>query len=160
MFTGGSKIQPRRPSKRSENADNSVTILTSGCHFQGKLYCSGATRVGGLIEGEIVSEGVLIVEDKAKICATIKAEEVIIQGVVEGKIEAQIRLEICQSGKFSGEIITPSLVIREGAQFSGRSVMPSDGVFEQLEATDEKVVPEVTSTLGSIESSVPEVSLL
>ena len=37
--------------------ESAVTILTPGCHFSGKLYCKGSSRIGGRIEGEIVSEG-------------------------------------------------------------------------------------------------------
>lgn len=103
--------------------DAAVTILTSGCHFSGKLYCRGSTRIGGCIDGEIISEGLLIIEEEAKINASIKADEVVIQGHVDGKLEAGGRVELTASSKFSGDILTPVLVIREGAQFNGRSKM-------------------------------------
>jgi cytoskeletal protein CcmA (bactofilin family) len=100
-----------------------VTILTSGCHFSGKLYCRGASRVGGRIEGQVVSEGLLIIEEEAIITAEIKAEEVIIQGRVEGKLQATGRVELASTSFFTGDISTPVLVVREGAQFNGHSAM-------------------------------------
>ena len=100
-----------------------VTILTSGCHFSGKLYCRGASRVGGRIEGQVVSEGLLIIEEEAIITAEIKAEEVIIQGRVEGKLQASGRVELTATSFFTGDICTPVLVVREGAQFNGQSTM-------------------------------------
>ncbi len=100
-----------------------VTILTSGCHFSGKLYCRGASRVGGRIEGQVVSEGLLIIEEEAIITAEIKAEEVIIQGRVEGKLQATGRVELASTSFFTGDISTPILVVREGAQFNGHSAM-------------------------------------
>lgn|GEM_PF-420217 len=114
-----------------------VTILTSGCHFSGKLYCRGASRVGGRIEGQVVSEGLLIIEEEAIITAEIKAEEVIIQGRVEGKLQATGRVELASTSFFTGDISTPVLVVREGAQFNGHSAMikreaPVSGNGKQL----------------------------
>lgn len=109
--------------KHEVTRDAAVTILTNGCHFSGKLFCRGSTRIGGCIDGEIVSEGLLIIEEEAKINANVKADEVVIQGRVEGKLEASGRVELTASSSFSGDILTPALVIREGAQFNGRSKM-------------------------------------
>jgi cytoskeletal protein CcmA (bactofilin family) len=106
-----------------DNDRTGVTILTNGCEFNGKLYCRGSTRIGGKIEGEIVSEGLLIIEDEAIIQANITAEEAVILGRVKGKLTAKIRVELCPSCSFDGDIAAPVLVIKEGAHFNGRSQM-------------------------------------
>jgi len=103
--------------------ESAVTILTSGCEFNGKLYCRGSSRIGGKVEGKIISDGILIIEEGATIKAEIKAEEVIIQGDVQGSLEANTRVELTESSRFHGDIITPIFIIREGAQFNGRSSM-------------------------------------
>lgn len=102
---------------------SAVTILTTGCHFNGKLFCRGSSRIGGKIEGQVVSEGLLIIEEEAVIMAEIKADEVIIQGQVKGKLIAATRVELCDTCQFDGDISAPVLIIREGAQFNGRSTM-------------------------------------
>lgn len=123
MFSS-QKNSPQKPvKKQTPIKDSAVTILTSGCHFNGKLFCQGSTRIGGKIEGEIASEGLLIIEDEANINADIKADEVVVQGVVKGKLEATSRVELCSSGSFEGDIISPILVINEGANFNGRAAM-------------------------------------
>lgn len=123
MFSSTS--QKQQPQKRRPNPvkDTAVTILTSGCHFNGKLYCRGASRIGGRIEGQVVSEGLLIIEEDAMITAEVKADEAIIQGTVSGKLEARGRVELCATAKFDGDIVTPVLVVKEGAAFNGRSTM-------------------------------------
>ena len=103
--------------------ESSVTILTPGCHFNGKLVCRGSSRIGGRIEGEVVSEGMLVIEEEALVTAEIKADEAVIQGVVEGKLHATGRVELASTSKFNGDIFSPCLVINEGAQFNGRSSM-------------------------------------
>lgn len=110
-------------SKQGGSRDTAVTILTNGCHFNGKLFCQGSTRIGGKIEGEICSEGQLIIEDEAKINADIKADDVVVQGTIKGTLEATSRVELCSSASFEGDIISPVLVINEGAHFNGRAAM-------------------------------------
>ncbi len=119
--------------KVETNRDTAVTILTSGCHFNGKLHCRGSTRIGGRIEGEILSEGLLIIEDEAVILANIRADEAIVQGRVKGRIEARNRIELCPSSHFEGDIVTPILIVQEGAQFNGRTIMVSSESGESMQ---------------------------
>lgn len=124
MFSSTAKQQPQKKVKRpAPSRDSAVTILTSGCHFSGKLYCRGSSRIGGRIEGEIVSEGLLIVEEEALITAEVRADEVIIQGHVKGKLKASGRVELTASCRFEGDIECSNLIINDGAQFNGRSIM-------------------------------------
>ncbi len=125
--------QKTQPAKKRPTAvkDTAVTILTSGCHFNGKLYCRGASRIGGRIEGQVVSEGLLIIEEDALITAEVRADEAIIQGTVSGKLEARGRVELCNTAKFDGDIITPVLVVKEGAAFNGRSTMSANDASEE-----------------------------
>lgn len=144
--------------------DHSVTILTEGCHFVGKLYCRGTSRIGGQIEGEIISEGKLILEETSKVDAVIQADNAVVQGQVSGKLNAKERVELASSSKFNGDIDTASLVIKEGAQFNGRSKM---GVHEPIplssnpgKNSDEKA-PE--ATLREKESDLdhsPEIAVM
>ncbi len=123
MFSSKSQPATKQQPKKPVGRDTTVTILTSGCQFSGKLFCRGATRIGGKVEGQIISEGLLIVEEDAVINAEIKADEVIIQGQVLGKLTATGRVELTTTSQFEGDIATPSLIVREGAQFNGRSTM-------------------------------------
>ena len=113
------------PTKRTQPAikDGGVTILTAGCHFSGKLYCKGATRIGGTIEGEVVAEGVLIVEVDAVVNAVVRAEEIVVHGRLEGSLNVLRRIEICATADVQAEITTPNLVVHEGAIFNGRTSM-------------------------------------
>lgn len=141
--------------KSSPSRDTAVTILTSGCHFVGKLYCRGSSRIGGRIEGEIISEGLLIVEDEAQIEAEIKADEVIVQGRISGRLDAKTRVELHPSSRFDGDISTPILVISEGAQFNGSCTMvAAQAGIETERGKGSKVVamrqngPDVTPARG------------
>jgi len=116
--------------KTSENKKNikatnkhkfGITIVTAGCFFSGRLFCKGASRIAGKIEGEINSQGLLVIESEARINADVTAEEVIVRGHVKGSLIASKRVELTANSSFSGNITSPSLVIQEGAQFDGKS---------------------------------------
>ena len=118
--------EDKKKLKRAGASTNSsaVTIISHGCQFTGKLYCRGSSRIGGRIEGEIVSDGLLIIEEEAYVAAKIKVDDILIQGHVRGTLEALGRVELDSSCRFEGEITTPSLIIKDGALFNGRASMP------------------------------------
>lgn len=133
-----------KPVKKEHSKDYAVTILTSGCHFAGKMFCRGSTRVGGKVEGEIISEGLLILEEEAIVNANIECDEIVLQGRVTGIIRAKNRVEMSRTCIFSGDVVSPSLVIEEGAQFTGRSTMDGAGSVKDV-ATRKAVLEEVVA---------------
>lgn len=105
------------------SGNHGVTIITAGCHFNGKLFCRGVSRIGGSIDGEIVAEGILIIEEDAVINANIKAVEVVIQGKVKGTLEVESRIELINTGSFCGDLVTPNLHVEDGALLNGTTKM-------------------------------------
>ena len=161
MFNQSKKTAVKQV-KKENSRDYAVTILTSGCHFAGKLYCRGSTRIGGKVEGEIISEGLLILEEEAVVDANITCEEIVVQGQITGTIAARSRVELSSTCSFSGDVVTPSLVIEEGAKFTGRSSMEE---YEPKPAKKVKLAGDVKtpkidefSTKGS-NSSFPDVKI-
>ncbi len=139
-------------SRRDQIKDFAVTIITNGCHFSGKLYCKGSTRVGGKVEGEIISEGLLIVEEGAIINAEARVEDIVVQGHFRGSLISSGRVELSSSAIFEGDIHTSSLVIQEGAQFNGRTKMDVSRTAER------HVISEVSETVSSNVISTPSLS--
>lgn len=119
MFYDKKKSEEQRRKKMSAE----VTIVTPGCHFSGTLCCKGTVRIGGKVDGSIVSEGILIVEEGAEVMAKIQADEVIVRGVLNGSIDARIRVEFHKTAEYKGELKTQSLIILEGAKVNGRTTM-------------------------------------
>lgn len=116
---------PVQHKRKEHSSDSALTILTSGCHFSGKLYCKGSSRIGGKIDGEIISEGLLIIEEGAIINADVKVEETILHGTFRGRLESSIKVQLTKTANFEGELITPVLSIMEGAECNGQITMTS-----------------------------------
>ena len=140
MFSDQKRASASKNKRKGASAGGAaVTILTSGCHFEGKLYCKGASRIGGQIQGKVVSEGLLIIEEEARVEADIVVDEVIVLGKINGKLRANKRIELCENSHFQGEITTPALIIKEGACFDGHAIM-SEVADRELSAALQKDV--------------------
>jgi len=98
-------------------------LIDRGCSVEGKLTFDGTVQINGDFTGEILSDGTLIVGPEAKISARVQIDTVIVEGNVEGTVEAKQRVELRKGATLVGDIVSPALVVEEGAVFQGRSQM-------------------------------------
>lgn len=113
------------------------TVFSKDMSFYGDLKFKKSLQINGYFEGEIVSDGYLVIGEGATVKANIKAKTVIINGEVQGNIEATERLEILSGGKLHGNIRTAKLKIADGVVFVGKCEMIHD-----YEKTEKKEKPE------------------
>ncbi|TAL35591.1 MAG: polymer-forming cytoskeletal protein [Spirochaetes bacterium] len=100
-----------------------ATVFGKDMEFYGDLSFKKSLQINGYVEGEITSDGFLVIGDGAVVKANIKARTVIINGTVHGNIEATERLEIQPTGKLYGNIRTAKLKIADGVTFEGKCEM-------------------------------------
>jgi len=103
-----------------------MTLLEKDAQFEGKLTFEGKVQINGKFRGEIFSDGTLIVGEGAEIDAKIEIDTVIIQGHVTGSIHARRRIEMHPPAVVKGEIVSPGLVVSDGAVFEGSCSMGRD----------------------------------
>src|SRR5207248_4116397 len=96
-------------------------------HYEGTLKAEGAVRLLGSVQGEIHSQGTIIVEEKAHVTARLTAAQVTVAGQVDGQIYCEGRVEIRPTGRVTGEINAGALIVQEGAYFDGNSKMALSG---------------------------------
>jgi cytoskeletal protein CcmA (bactofilin family) len=106
--------------------DQPMTLLNQDAQFEGKLTFEGKVQINGKFRGEIFSEGTLIIGEGAEIDAQIDIDTIIIQGRVNGTIQAKTRIEMHPPAVVKGDIASPSLVISDGAFFEGSCSMGRD----------------------------------
>ncbi len=115
-------------------------FLGKGTEFKGTLLFDGVVRLDGKIEGEIASDGHLVVGREADVQAEVKVGSIQVAGKIVGNITAKDRVEILSSGKVVGDITTPKLAVEEGAHFTGHCQM-------ELDRGEERVIPMEKGTL-------------
>ena len=102
--------------KKREIDENKLTgFFDKDTEIKGDLTFKGSFRIDGRFKGKIDSDSVLIIGDKGKVEADIKIGYIIINGEINGNIQAKDKVEINANGRVTGTIITPKLAVEEGA---------------------------------------------
>ncbi len=122
-----SKREESTASARINPAD-AHTILGREARFSGKLTFEGAVRIDGNFEGEIFTDDLLLVGPGAEVHAQINVGSIIINGSVEGDVNAKASVEIKAPGRLRGNVTTPTLIIEKGVVFDGTCRMSEEGV--------------------------------
>lgn len=121
-----------KPSPASEEISAFLGRETS---FEGKMIFEGMFRLEGRFEGEVFESGTLIVGEAAAVKGKIGVNTIIINGLVEGEAHAKERAEIHSTGKFYGNLFTPTLVIKEGGILEGHCKM-EEGLDKKEDGLD------------------------
>ena len=90
-------------------------FLDAGTVFDGTMKFRGSFRIDGEFKGKIESDAVLIIGPKGKVEADLNVSHVIINGSFSGNINASEKVEVNKEGRVVGIIVSPKLVIEEGA---------------------------------------------
>ncbi len=111
-----------------DNGNNEHTVIAEGVKIEGKLFVRGATRINGLVVGDIKSENVLTIGENGKVESNIKTKDAIISGSFKGKMTASGEVEITSSGKFIGDLIQKSghFSINKGGLFNGKCIIEDE----------------------------------
>lgn len=126
--------------KKKEEITNSV--IGKNTEFKGVLKDKENVRIDGKFEGEIQTEGMVIIGEEALVQANIRAKAVDIGGKVIGDISCEGRVELFSSGSLEGKIRASDLTIAEGAFFNGECNMTPAGTggteFEERNVSEEQ----------------------
>jgi cytoskeletal protein CcmA (bactofilin family) len=94
------------------------TVLTGETHFQAML------RVDGQLMGTVTSEsGTLIVGSNGQVDANISVSSALVNGAVNGDIVASEKIQLGRTARVIGNIMTPRLILEDGALFEGNCSM-------------------------------------
>ena len=94
-------------------------FLGAGTVYQGKLTFQGAVRVDGMFSGEITSDGSLIAGKDSVLEAALNVGELVLSGTLTGEVRAKRRVVIHKGGILTGKVVSPALVVDEGAILEG-----------------------------------------
>ena len=109
------------PSEQTE--EPVATVIAEEVHIKGSLRFETSLMIKGSLEGEITSEGLLVVGPTAKINATIVTKRLVSHGEIRGDVTAGEEVVLKGTAVQTGRIMTPSLIMEGGALFNGSCVM-------------------------------------
>jgi cytoskeletal protein CcmA (bactofilin family) len=107
------------PNTRPESTEAVVAFIGKGVEFKGTISYSGSVRIDGLLDGEIHTDGTLLVGEEAVITAKVTAGTIVCMGKITGDVEAKDKIKLQSPAVLNGGVKTPMLSIEEGVLFNG-----------------------------------------
>lgn len=132
MWFNGRKAQPPIRS-----------LIGEGTRLQGELRFHDGLRIDGEVHGDVLPHGegrsLLVISEKARVRGMVKAAHVIINGEVEGPVEATELLELQPKARILGDVRYEVLEMHPGALVDGqlRPMKAADRPALKLAASNE-----------------------
>ena len=104
---------------KSFAGDANITLLAKGVLLKGEIHVEGTVRIDGRLDGEIQTKGQVIIGEDGLVQGTITAGTVISSGRIKAKVMADERVQLMRTATLIGEVLTPVLIIEEGAKLQG-----------------------------------------
>ena len=101
--------------KKTLDSDKITGFFDKDTEIDGNLTFKGSFRIDGHFKGKIDSESILIIGEKGKVEADVNIGYIIINGEIKGNIQATEKVEINATGRVIGSVVTPKLIVEEGA---------------------------------------------
>ena len=99
--------------------DDNITLLAKGVLLRGEIHVEGTVRIDGRLDGDIQTKGQVIIGEDGLVQGTITAGTVISSGRIKAKVTANERVQLMKTATLIGEVLTPILIIEEGAKLQG-----------------------------------------
>jgi cytoskeletal protein CcmA (bactofilin family) len=132
---------------RAEGPDDVIAFVGKGVEFKGIISYNGTVRIDGQLDGEIHTEGILLVGEDAVITAKVSAGTIVSKGKITGDIMAKEKVRLLSPAVLNGSVKAPMLSMEEGVLFNGNIEMARADVHE---LPREAVVRAVNSPVSSI----------
>jgi cytoskeletal protein CcmA (bactofilin family) len=140
-------IEPKEV-RMADASGSEVTVVGQGARIEGTLVSAGSLRIDGQVKGKITAEGDVGLSAQSRVEADIHAQNVTVGGQLRGNIVAKAKAELVRGGRVEGDITARTLVIAEGALFSGTSVM-GEQAAQQAKPAAHPAQPEAQKGSGS-----------
>ncbi len=131
----GESMVPNLQSTRQDSADDVSAFVGKGVVFKGTITYNGTVRIDGTLDGEINTDGILLVGEEAVITAKVTAGTIVCKGQITGDIEAKDKMKLRAPAILNGGITTPVLSIEEGVTINGTLEMTKNAGGESRETS-------------------------
>ena len=124
------------------------TIIGKGSAISGNLRVNGFIRIDGDIDGNLETDGNVIVGELARIRGNLTAKSVIIGGIIKGNVTASESIKVLADAAVIGDVISRKVQIDGSAIIHGHCISIKDeteykqisGEYFQSKAIKEKVI--------------------
>ena len=98
------------------------TLVGNGSFIKGNLTANGFIRIDGDLDGDLTTDGAIIVGEKPRIKGNLVVKSAIIGGVVLGDVSATESVKLLSSSVVLGNIISKKVQMEENVVFQGHCI--------------------------------------
>lgn len=98
------------------------TIIGHGSAISGDIKVNGFVRIDGDIDGNLETDGNVIIGENARIRGDVKAKSIIVGGIILGNIQAVESAKVLSEASVIGDIISHKVQIDDSAIFHGHCI--------------------------------------
>lgn len=102
------------------------TLVGKGSFIKGNLRVNGFIRIDGDIDGNLETNGNVIIGESARVRGNLSAKSVIIGGIIFGNITTKENVKLLTTSAVIGNIISKKTVIENNAFFQGHCISISE----------------------------------
>ncbi len=99
-------------------------LIGAGTIVQGDITFTGGLRIDGEVRGNVLSAnsdpGTLVISEQARVDGEIRVSHVVVNGTVNGPVEASDYLELQAKARVIGDVTYKTLEMHVGAVIQGR----------------------------------------
>lgn len=127
------------------------TLIGAGTRINGDVQFKGGLHLDGTIVGNVIAEAAtnakLSVSDSGTVQGSINVATVVLNGLVEGDVVAQTRIDVGSTARVNGNVYYGLIEMAMGAQINGKLIHQSVSKTGETKAAEPAaVVVEIGST--------------
>ena len=120
---GGAMVNQEAATPNTESEESVIAFVGKGVEFKGVISYNGTVRIDGVLDGEIHTDGTLLVGEEAVLTAKVSAGTIVSKGKITGDITAKEKIRLLSPAVLNGSVKTPMLSMEEGVLFNGNIEM-------------------------------------
>lgn len=124
--------------KQRAQLDKVATLIGEDVVLKdGILYAQNTLRIDGQYRGEINSKGAVVIGGNGIVDGSIRGENIIVSGKVNGDIKSSNQVHIRDTGSVTGDVSCLTIIIEEGGIFMGKCNITKAIAGEAMSEADE-----------------------
>jgi cytoskeletal protein CcmA (bactofilin family) len=113
-------------SKANKPQNRIDSLIGATTRIEGNVIFSGGLRVDGMVRGNVAAvadqPGTLMVSSDARIDGEVHAAHIVVNGVINGPVNATETLELQAGSRVKGDVHYKTIEVHQGAVVEGRLV--------------------------------------
>ena len=111
------------PKTTQKNTSLETTYVGKNLKIKGNISGEGSIIILGSFDGQFDLKGQLKIAQGAKIKGKLRATNIFVNGNIDGEIAATEKVQLENTARIKGGIVTPRISVLEGAMFDGEIKM-------------------------------------